>query len=249
MKYTFSDEEDPGSDSLSTRRSNRQSGISTPAEHAGPTFTASGRQVKSRHSGVHGEYHANKPKDSSEQTNNGGLDGAADEEVKPASHGRSKRAPTENQNKAHVHPKKDRGDDDSTESMDDESDVTSSGGEWQGGDDNESDDLIEDEEDDEDDDIRMGDDEDPQQRLVVSLRYLKSHSGPLSQDSSSNRNMPNDLDMPSIKTFHPEIERKGSDAGVWSPTTQRAVVESLRDNSEHIAPRSPVKNQTQIHPD
>lgn len=53
MRYTFSDEED--SDDFPSRRSTRNSGVSTPVEHAGPTVTASGRQVKSRLGGMYGE--------------------------------------------------------------------------------------------------------------------------------------------------------------------------------------------------
>jgi hypothetical protein len=55
MRYTYSEDDDDGSDALSSRRSTRPSGVSTPAEHAGPTVTASGRQVKSRLGGLYGE--------------------------------------------------------------------------------------------------------------------------------------------------------------------------------------------------
>lgn len=55
MKYTFSDEDEDGSDATSARRSTRNSGINTPAEPSGPTFTASGRQVKARVRGAYGE--------------------------------------------------------------------------------------------------------------------------------------------------------------------------------------------------
>jgi hypothetical protein len=55
MRYTYSEDDDDGSDAMSSRRSTRPSGISTPAEHAGPTVTASGRQVKSRLGGMYGE--------------------------------------------------------------------------------------------------------------------------------------------------------------------------------------------------
>ena len=56
IRYTFSSDEDEESDAPSNnRRSTRHSGISTPAEPEGPTFTASGRQVKSRHGGAYGE--------------------------------------------------------------------------------------------------------------------------------------------------------------------------------------------------
>lgn len=54
MKYSYSDDEDDGSDFSGVRRSTRNSGISTPAE-TGPTITASGRQVKSRVGGMYGE--------------------------------------------------------------------------------------------------------------------------------------------------------------------------------------------------
>ena len=54
MKYSYSDEEDEGSDFSGTRRSTRNSGISTPAEN-GPTVTQSGRQVRSRIGGTYGE--------------------------------------------------------------------------------------------------------------------------------------------------------------------------------------------------
>jgi hypothetical protein len=56
MRYTYSDEEDEGSDEPSNRRSTRNSGISTPGEISeGPTFTASGRQIRSRVGGAYGE--------------------------------------------------------------------------------------------------------------------------------------------------------------------------------------------------
>ena len=55
MRYTFSDEDEDGSDATSARRSTRNSGINTPAEPSGPTFTASGRQVKARARGAYGE--------------------------------------------------------------------------------------------------------------------------------------------------------------------------------------------------
>ncbi|KAI9894444.1 MAG: hypothetical protein M1814_003202 [Vezdaea aestivalis] len=56
MKYTFSDDEDEDSDVPSNHRSLRNSGKSTPIDAPqGPTFTASGRQVKSRMGGAYGE--------------------------------------------------------------------------------------------------------------------------------------------------------------------------------------------------
>ena len=54
MRYTFDDDEASVSDATSTRRSTRHSTRTTPFE-AGPTFTASGRQVRQRKSGGYGE--------------------------------------------------------------------------------------------------------------------------------------------------------------------------------------------------
>ena len=54
IRYTFSDDEDAGSDAFSGLRS-RNSGISTPAEATGPVVTASGRHVRPRAGGVYGE--------------------------------------------------------------------------------------------------------------------------------------------------------------------------------------------------
>ncbi|KAL2865667.1 uncharacterized protein BJX67DRAFT_169844 [Aspergillus lucknowensis] len=57
LKYTYSDDEDIFSDGLPPpRRSGRNtSGISSPVEPAGPRFTASGRQIRSRAGGLYGE--------------------------------------------------------------------------------------------------------------------------------------------------------------------------------------------------
>ncbi|KAI9924428.1 hypothetical protein MW887_007054 [Aspergillus wentii] len=57
LKYTYSDDEDLFSDDMpTTRRSTRNaSGVSTPGEPAGPKYTASGRQIRSRAGGLYGE--------------------------------------------------------------------------------------------------------------------------------------------------------------------------------------------------
>ncbi|EYE93426.1 uncharacterized protein EURHEDRAFT_379145 [Aspergillus ruber CBS 135680] len=57
LKYTYSDDEEIFSDDQpTTRKSIRNaSGTTTPAEAAGPRFTASGRQVRTRAGGLYGE--------------------------------------------------------------------------------------------------------------------------------------------------------------------------------------------------
>ncbi|KAK2825675.1 hypothetical protein FQN49_007477 [Arthroderma sp. PD_2] len=56
IKYTFSDDDDFSSEAFPSRKSTRhQSRASSPPENSGPTFTASGRQVRSRVGGMYGQ--------------------------------------------------------------------------------------------------------------------------------------------------------------------------------------------------
>ncbi|KAI4250041.1 MAG: hypothetical protein LQ352_005426 [Teloschistes flavicans] len=172
MKYTFSDEEDAGSDAPSTRRSNRQSGLSTPAEPARPTVTASGRQVRSRYGGKYGETTLGGQHDQEGNLANGISDGMGED----SSTLRSGRA-TRNRGR----PVRPRGRGYSSEGIDDESDVTSSGHEWDRGDDDDEADARVDErteddamsEDISEDEFGMEDNR-PPLRLVVALRYSKA---------------------------------------------------------------------------
>lgn len=207
MKYTYSDEEG-GSDAFSPRQSNRNSGISTPAEPSGPTFTASGRQVRSRHGGTYGESMLSGQANSLEIRSIGGMDGAdEDDEEGPVSRGRPRRAGLQNEALPKARPRKHIEGYNSLDSMDDESDAASSEG-WDGRDD-ESEDHAEDDE--EEEDVEMSDGEekdseeeedDVQQSLVVSLRYMKSHSSPPNQQTQRDRAISKDRNpqpsMPSI---------------------------------------------------
>ncbi|GES66909.1 hypothetical protein ATEIFO6365_0004009900 [Aspergillus terreus] len=73
LKYTYSDDEDIFSDGLpATRRSTRNtSGVSTPIEPAGPRFTASGRQIRSRAGGLYGETLLSGQRDEEEEEEEG----------------------------------------------------------------------------------------------------------------------------------------------------------------------------------
>ncbi|KAL5362767.1 hypothetical protein BJX96DRAFT_177461 [Aspergillus floccosus] len=73
LKYTYSDDEDIFSDGLpTTRRSTRNtSGVSTPTEPAGPRFTASGRQIRSRAGGLYGETLLSGQRDEEEEEEEG----------------------------------------------------------------------------------------------------------------------------------------------------------------------------------
>lgn len=181
IRYTYSDEEEGGSDTLSTRRSNRQSGRSTPAEPTGPTFTASGRQVRSRVGGTYGETMLSGQQDNREAPPVGGNDGAADViDEQPVSTGRTRRSasgtefPGGRRGREHIAGYN------QVDEMDDESDATSSGGDWEGGDDDVDEKVIDDEDDDDADmsDEASDDEEEENEQtglgkpsLVVSLRY------------------------------------------------------------------------------
>ena len=177
IKYTYSDEEGATSDAVSTRRSNRQSGVSTPAEPAGPRFTASGRQIRSRHGGDYGEtLTANHD---AEHPHNASAMDVDDVDEEPITRGRSRRAASTN-GLGNERPHEQFGVLGSSEDSDNESDETASSNAWNGGDDDEAADQ---EEDEDDEDLDMSEDDDDNERLhdsnqslVVRLRYNKGQS-------------------------------------------------------------------------
>lgn len=180
MKYTFSDEEEIGSDAPSTRRSNRHSGISTPAEAAGPTFTASGRQVRSRHGGAYGETMLSGQQDDQGLLAANTYDGQGESDEEGAiTRGRTRGKSSRNGLGQNLRSRNRINNYNAVDAMDDESDATSSGGEWEGGDDDddaEEQGALEDS----DEDTAMSDnnsdihgelDTDRHGSLIVSLRY------------------------------------------------------------------------------
>ena len=214
MKYTFSDEEDAASDAASNRRSNRHSGLSTPAEPSGPTFTASGRQVRSRHGGSYGESLPSTRIDVLDEQKNGGSDGVVDERTETAIHGRLPRNNQFSTIQSQVRSTKHHKGYESLDSVDNESDVTTSGGEWEGGDSDEPDEPLEEEEEDDDDeeeededmemnDSKDGKEEDLRQSLVVSLRYRRSNSI-LPEKSRGDWGSEKDLPIPFSRSSDPD---------------------------------------------
>ena len=194
-KYTFSDEDEGASDAPSTRRSNRQSGLSTPAEPAGPTFTASGRQVRSRVGGVYGESALGGQLEVTEAPAINDANSADVAEEEPVSRGRTRGSALRNRATQKVRSRKHIEGYNALDEMDDESDASSSGEDWEGADDDEADPNISDDEDEEDAD--MSDDEasvanedddvedlpneqssDRPGSLVVALRYQKKETPP-----------------------------------------------------------------------
>jgi hypothetical protein len=170
---------------VSTRRSNRQSGISTPAEPTGPTFTASGRQVRARVGGTYGETRTGGTH-THEADNSEAMalcdDSAQEPQDEPMGRTRSRGVvpkPQTNGKRKHIDGYNE------VDDMDDESEASMSGEEWNGGDDDdEVDDNIVDDEDDEDadrsDSAGTADEEDELSKpsLLVSLRYPKKQETP-----------------------------------------------------------------------
>lgn len=251
MKYTFSDEEGD-SDSEHTRRSTRHSGTSTPAELAGPTFTASGRQVRSRMGGAYGEYlasgHHNGLLPNAEMPKEGRSG-----EAQQLSSGRSQRSGLRNGVSRQAHPDryKSLG---SYDGVDDDSDAPSSGEEWNGGGDDDGD--IEDEqlpEADDEEDLDMSDDdigpaeasgikEDGSQgrgSLVVSLRYQRKPG----QSSQSETPDPQGFRHPDIGHDHSSsimnsFQGQQALTKQASPLRPTSIVSDLQDQKQAAA--SPV---------
>ena len=248
IKYTYSDEEDVGSDAFSTRRSNRQSGISTPAEPNGPTFTASGRRVKSRHTGAYGEPMVSGQMDASEQQRSEDLDGASNENIALVTNGSPQRSGQLSRVKLKLGSVKHPDEYDSLESMGDGSDVTSSGGEWEEGDDEEPDEPMED---DDNDDIEMSDEDDRgheelPQSLVVSLRY-KSHSIPPGEDRGGNERISRDLSIPLTTISAPDKVQQPHMLHDTTDMIKTAVVKSPQDEERTLlkpAPNAPGTDTT-----
>ncbi|KAE8555490.1 hypothetical protein EYB25_000186 [Talaromyces marneffei] len=167
LKYTYSDDEDIFSDDLpATRRSTRNaSGVMTPAEPAGPTITASGRQVRARAGGIYGESML-----SGQRAEHQADD--EDEEVRPQ---RSTRGQVTGYTSRHAN-----------DASDEESEAASS---WKGDDEsnNENDDFEGDDEEEQSEDESMLDIDDSEQNsLVVHLHYGKTNQQSESVDGPPN---------------------------------------------------------------
>ncbi|KAH7378451.1 hypothetical protein DE146DRAFT_682603 [Phaeosphaeria sp. MPI-PUGE-AT-0046c] len=179
LRYTFSDEEDFDSDNLGARRSTRTSGRDTPAAPSGPTVTASGRQVRSRATGLYGEtLLSGQVSDRASPATGDYVRSDASEEPEQ-SRGRATRAA--NRGTANGRPSN------RTINSEDEDDATS----WDGGDEDEDEPEQMELDDDEEQDVESEeeDDEEPA-TLMVTLRYGKG------QDSQRNDPIKDDQAVP-----------------------------------------------------
>ncbi|KAM5456287.1 hypothetical protein MaudCBS49596_001309 [Microsporum audouinii] len=178
IKYTFSDDDDFSSGALPSRRSTRNQSRASSPENAGPTFTASGRQVKSRLGGFYGQSILGKrpfeATDDEPSNNPAGREGMEN--------GRSRRSRRE-----HIS----NGWEDSTpidednSEGDDEHEDGSSGNEW-----DEDADLAADDED--EDEAGLSDTDsftadlhlDRNRSLIVTLKYGKGNAAKMPQPDS-----------------------------------------------------------------
>jgi len=217
MKYTFSDEEDEGSDARSTRRSTRNSGRESPAAPAGPTVTASGRHVRSRATGTYGESLL------SGQTTEGASPATGDyvrsdgsEEPQRPAHGRATRGAN---NTVDSWPKGGKHIEtyNSLDEMDDEDDATS----WDGGDDEEEVPEQMDIDDDEDDSGENASEDEEQRSLVVHLKYPKgrfSSQPPVPTVDERDLIKPDDAEQPFVEPVGASIAAQQPISAVSAPT-------------------------------
>jgi hypothetical protein len=185
------------------RRSGRQSARDTPAAPSGPTVTASGRQVRSRATGLYGEtLLSGQVTDHPSPATGEYVRSDVSEEPQPG-HGRSTRAAARSTTNGR---KLNR-----TLDSEDEEDATS----WDGGDDEEEPEQMELDDDEEDAADESSEEDDEPQSLMVTLRYGKgatASSSTLTQDTT----MANGVD-------HLSISSTSAPPAPAAPTPQHAV--------------------------
>ena len=205
MKYSYSDDEDEGSDFSGVRKSTRNSGISTPAD-TGPIVTQSGRQVKSRMGGVYGEtmlMDQRKEMDNERAAITDSAPGSSDEVQMAFGQSRKPRQPESRKSAQGRYEEL---------GFDEESDGAASEGSWSGNEDEPDDSEAEFEKGGDEDESMSGnedsaiedidEDENTQESLVVQLRYKKegTKQGPVVQQRVENNPQESDpCEMPSLK--------------------------------------------------
>ena len=202
MRYTFSDDEDDFSDNFESRRSTRQSGISTPAE-TGPVVTASGRQVKPRHPGMYGESMLT---DQRKELDDDAavameMDGdASNEEAATTATGRPQRSNAARTNGLR-RGRNPAAESNAVDEMEDESDAVSDEHDWEAEDEDEpdfeGDDEVEESEESEGD-VEEDDEALPNDSLVVQLRYRGGSKGPEPSPDQSKTFLGAGNDAPSV---------------------------------------------------
>ncbi|CAE7008110.1 hypothetical protein P3342_002595 [Pyrenophora teres f. teres] len=215
QRYTYDEEEDFDSDNLSVRRSGRQSARDTPAAPSGPTVTASGRQVRSRATGLYGEtLHSGQVTDHGSSVNGDYVRSDMSEEPQ-LGHGRATRAANRGTTNGRALGRR-------LDSEDDE-DATS----WDGGDDDEEEaDQMELDDDDHDAAGDSSEDEDEQHSLIVTLHYRKGASDAPAAPQDEDTVMTNGVDDP--------IAAQKESVPEPSTATTAVVPNGLPESSEQV---------------
>lgn len=226
MKYTFSDEEDDEdmtTDGTAARRSLRQSSTTTPAEANGPTYTSSGRQVRSRLARFGDPSHA-----SEKASSEGAEDRHADD-------GRATRSGATRSGRVSKRTVLDEEDDD--EEMEDD-DEESGGDHWEGDDDEGAAARASDEEDSamSDNDSQDSLLEEPK-KLIVQLKYGKKqqpatngHIPPAAPEGKTTTEQGHPFDVPT------QVEANGppqppQDAFISHPDSSISVLPTISASS------------------
>ena len=235
QRYTFDEEDDFDSDNLSVRRSGRQSGRDTPAAPSGPTVTASGRQVRSRATGLYGEkLHSGQVTDHPSPATGDYVRSDVSEEPQSV-HGRAARAA----NRGAINERTLN----RTMNSEDDEDATS----WDGGDDDEEEPDQMDLDDDEDDAGADDDEEeDDEPSLMVTLRYRKPGSDTqdnettmgngASQDAAkvSKAQLPQSLQQDTT----PRIEPSASMVQLEAPSAANGLSTPQQSDTAPVIPKS-----------
>ncbi|KAI9877063.1 MAG: hypothetical protein M1830_004913 [Pleopsidium flavum] len=240
MRYTYSDDEEEGSDVTSNRRSTRNSGVSTPAEPSGPTFTASGRQIISRVHGAYGETVLSDRATSRVSRVADGPDGANDTQEQTLVNGRSRRSGLREE--VNGWPKS--GEHIAGYNSVDEMESESSEGGWNGGDDDdEVDEPVIDDDEAGDEDMSEGDsiaddtgiEHTAGRSLVVQLRYHKKR-GPQTNCIAERPDSPDPSSQPSPIVSQPKEEIITNGHATLS-TSNMKMVATATPPAYHEAPK------------
>lgn len=247
MKYTFSDEEEE-SDALGVRRSRRGSGRGTPAAPAGPTVTASGRQVKSRATGAYGESLLSGQQGDAPSPASGEYARSNASEEPYATRGRATRANGKEANgrrpgRAHIETYN------SVDEMDDD-EATS----WDGGDEDEEEpEPMELEDDAEDSAPDTSEDEEPKS-LVVHLKYAKgtkpapSHSAPAQNGATPGGQVVfgSSLEQATVTQKPPQPVAEPAPQASMPSTPQPAITDSVTAAGQSEQPAALTENTTSV---
>jgi len=226
MRYTFSDEDEDGSDATSARRSTRNSGINTPAEASGPIFTASGRQVKARTRGAYGETLLSTQTTSKLSLTDGGLETGDDGQEQPHANGRLRRSGLRKEVDGCIKGGNHIPGYNSVDEMGSES----SEGEWDGGDDDDDvDEPVIDDDEADDEDMSEGDGAtedggvayESGRSLVVQLRY--HNKGDLKTNGHIEKSESSETGSPHLTTISEPKQEATTNRPAIIPTVNSAA--------------------------